>query len=72
MHPSITTLIASERLDEARRLGELQASLAGDGWPAPVAGRPRFSRYFRHAHQGDVKPLRRPHRGAGGAGARLT
>ena len=71
MHPTISTVIASQRLDEARQLAERQASLAGDGWPAPVVGHQRFSRYFRHAREGHVKSLRRPHSGTGRAGAVL-
>lgn len=71
MHPTISTVIASQRLDEARRLAERESSLAGEGWPAPVAGRPRFSRYFGHAREGHVKSLRRSHRGTDRAGAVL-
>ena len=68
MHPTITTIIATERLDEVRRVAERNAGLAGDGWPAP-AGPSRFSRYFRHAREGHVNTLRRPHRGTGRPGA---
>ena len=69
MHPTITNLIASERIEEARRLAEREADLARDGWPAPVAGHPRFSRYFGHAREGHLKSVRRSHRGAGRSGA---
>jgi hypothetical protein len=72
MHPTITNLIANQRVDEARRMAREHASLAGDGWPTRPTWRRAFSRYFHRASEADIKPVRRTGRRARGAGARLT
>jgi hypothetical protein len=64
MHPNISTLIASQRADEVRRLARHEADLIGDGWPASVAGPGAFSRYFKRAREAHFQPLRRTGRGA--------
>jgi hypothetical protein len=71
MHPSITQAVASQQIADARRIaGERRRANEPDD--AGVAKRPGFSRYFWHAREGHVKPVRRSPRGTGGAGARLT
>src|SRR5580700_3877420 len=70
MHPSISQALASEHIEDARRLATEQRRVAEVAGDDDRAGRRRFSRYFSHTREGHIKSLRRAHRGTRGAGAR--
>jgi len=72
MHPTISEAIVHEKIEDAQRLAREQARAGELGYVRRSRLRRGFSRYFSHAREGHIKPVRRTHRGTGGAGARLT
>lgn len=72
MHPTISQVLATQHIEDFQRAAREQRVAAEVERDARRAGRRGFSRYFPYAREGHLKSLRRPHRGARGAGARLT
>ena len=54
MHPSISQALASEHIEDARRLASEQRRVAEVTGDTHRAGRRGFSRYFGHAREGHI------------------